>query len=187
MHYEPVVHPPRRYPKSVKPAPAPFPWAIVLIGGLVLALAGTAALGIVWWTSPERSPNALAPVVLASEIEGAGPVPVWLGQAPAAVIAAYEWAATNHEALQYIPCHCGDQVPGHASLSDYFYKRSPDGTILSYSDGAVTCQQCLDIARDVRHGLLQGKTLAAIRSDVDRQYQVQGLKATPTPLPPPNK
>jgi len=39
----------------------------------------------------------------------------------------------------------------------------------------------------VRKGLAQGKTLTQIRNEVDKKYQSEGLKPTPTPMPPAGK
>lgn len=45
----------------------------------------------------------------------------------------------------------------------------------------------MDITRDVRTGLSQGKPLNQIRTEVDRKYQAQGYKPTDTPMPPAGK
>jgi hypothetical protein len=39
----------------------------------------------------------------------------------------------------------------------------------------------------VRKALAQGKSLDQIRKEIDTKYQAEGLKSTPTPMPPAGK
>ncbi len=100
------------------------------------------------------------------------------------VIDGYEFAVAHPEVLKVMPCYCGcGLTQGHASnLGCYILGVDKSGSVV-FTDHATFCDICLEIARDARDLLQKGKSLAAIRSYVDRVHGEKGPK-TGTPLPP---
>jgi len=153
--------------------------ALLVVGLLVLASAG-------WAIAARLQARKTDDAGTAKFEQMAMPMPNWLKSADAGVKETYIWAAVHQEELQYIPCYCGcGQM--HDSNAACFFKRREDGTIADYDSHALNCQICVEIARSVRQGLAQGKTLSAIRQQIDKTYQARGLVATNTPMPPAGK
>lgn len=99
------------------------------------------------------------------------------------VWAAYRYAVSNPQVLQYIPCYCGCGSQGHASNRDCYIKGVAADGSLQYERHAVGCVICIGITRDVMRLEGEGKSLKEIRSYVDATWSRYG-PATATPLPP---
>ena len=97
---------------------------------------------------------------------------------------AYEFALARPDVLRYMPCYCGCGITvDHISNLDCFIQGiESDGTVRFDSHGHV-CMTCLDIARDARRLLGEGKSLPEIRGYVDETYRQRG-PGTDTPWPP---
>ena len=93
----------------------------------------------------------------------------------------YRWAADHHAELQYIPCACQCQEIGHASNYSCFVKQRLGPGRYVWDDHSAYCQECLDIARDVRRMLGEGRSMAAIRQAIEQQH---GPFRMQTPWPP---
>jgi hypothetical protein len=96
----------------------------------------------------------------------------------------YEYALARPDVLKYLPCYCGcGLTEGHTSNLDCFIRGvEADGTVRFDEHGSF-CDICLQIARDARRLLGEGKTLAQVRAFIDRVHSEKG-PGTDTPWPP---
>lgn len=96
----------------------------------------------------------------------------------------YEFAVAHPEVLKFLPCYCGcGLTQKHDSNLNCFITGVDSNGGMIFTDHATYCDICLEIARDARNLLQKGKTLAEIRSYVDRVHGEKGPKME-TPLPP---
>ena len=94
--------------------------------------------------------------------------------APVAVRTAYQFAITNPDALQNVPCYCGCGAIGHKSnLACYIKEFGADGKPV-FDDHAMGCSICVDIATDVMKMTGDGKSPAAIRQQIVVTYSKFG-------------
>jgi len=97
--------------------------------------------------------------------------------------ALYGFAGRHADVLDYIPCYCGCQAQGHRSNADCYVKaRSAAGGVTAWDEHGLTCPLA-DITGDVMLWRENGRPLAVIREDVEREYSSHG-SATATPWPP---
>jgi hypothetical protein len=129
---------------------------VLLIGGLLLAACG----------GGQANPQVkLAPV---------SALPMQMQQAPAAVRTAYQFAATNPDALRNVPCYCGCGAIGHKSnLACYIKEFGSDGKPI-FDDHAMGCSICVDIATDVMQMTGEGKSPTDIRQQIVDTYSKFG-------------
>jgi hypothetical protein len=125
---------------------------VLLIGGLLLAACG----------GGQANPQVkLAPV---------SALPMQMQQAPVAVRTAYQFAATNPDALRNVPCYCGCGAIGHKSnLACYIKEFGSDGKPV-FDDHAMGCSICVDIATDVMQMTGEGKSPTDIRQQIVDTY-----------------
>ena len=98
--------------------------------------------------------------------------------------AVYGFVGNNAEVLEYIPCYCPCRSEGHRNnLECYVKQRSPDGRVTEWDSHGQTCDVGLDITGDVMLWHEKGRTLSAIRNDIDQEYSSRG-PGTLTPPPP---
>ena len=150
-----------------------------LCGGAALLLVGCAG-------SADQQPAATTPprsglADYAGLASGASvPFP---GYVTAALRDAYQFAVDRPAVLKALPCYCGcGLTSGHRSNLDCFIAGArADGTVV-FDDHASFCQTCLDIARDARGLLADGKTLKEIRTTIDERHGGKG-PGTETPKP----
>ncbi len=135
-----------------------------------------------------------------SDQQHASSTPVWAGLAdytglpPGGKVAfpsyvtdslkdAYPFAVDKPAVLKVLPCYCGcGLTSGHRSNLDCFIAGArADGTVV-FDDHASYCQTCLDIARDAKSLLAEGKSLKEIRAAVDERNSSKG-PGTDTPKP----
>lgn len=106
-------------------------------------------------------------------------MPAEVQQAPVAVQQAYQFAVSNPEILNQIPCYCGCGAMGHNSNYDcYVADVGLDGEVV-FDNHALGCSICVDISQDVMRLLDQGKEVSEIFAYVDGNYSRFG---PPTPL-----
>ncbi len=129
---------------------------LLLIGSLLLAACG----------GGQANANfKLAPVSV---------LPMPMQQAPAAVRTAYQFAATNADALRNVPCYCGCGAIGHKSnLACYIKEFGADGKPV-FDDHAMGCSICVDIATDVMTMTGEGQSPADIRQQIVDTYSKFG-------------
>ncbi len=95
----------------------------------------------------------------------------------------YRFAVKYPAVLNYMPCYCGcGLTQGHMSSLDCFITGIDGKGIVVFTDHATHCDICLEIARDARNLLQQGKSLVEIRMYVDRVHGEKG-PGTDTPRP----
>ena len=130
---------------------------VLLIGSLWLAACGAGG-------QPDSKVK-LAPV---------SALPKEMQAAPTTVRTAYQFAVTNPDALQNVPCYCGCGAIGHKSnLACYIKEVGADGQPV-FDDHALGCSLCVDIATDVMQMTGEGKSPAAIRQQIVDTYSTFG-------------
>lgn len=97
----------------------------------------------------------------------------------AATEAAYHYAVTHPEIVQWMPCYCGCGGMGHGSNLDCYLRRA-DGT---FDEHASYCDICVQITLTTKELVSQGKSLREIRQVVDQIWGGR-VPGTPTALPP---
>lgn len=111
--------------------------------------------------------------------------PSYVQAGPFDVKEAYAYAVEHPEVLQYMPCYCGcGQHSGHTGIHDCFVQQGhiTGGPVVFDSHGA-NCQMCVDIARDAKRLVQQGKTLQEARQYVAAQYGGLGPATNTPPIP----
>jgi predicted ribosomally synthesized peptide with SipW-like signal peptide len=105
---------------------------------------------------------------------------------PAEVVrAAYQFAAQHPEVLSYVPCFCGCERAGHRGNEDCFVReRATNGDVIAWDDHGMECAICLDVADRSRKLFAEGKSVAEIRSAIEKEFSGHGPSHTPTPQPP---
>jgi hypothetical protein len=101
------------------------------------------------------------------------------------VRAAYQFAAAHPEVLSYVPCFCGCERAGHRGNEDCFVReRAVNGDVIAWDDHGMECAICLDVADRSRKLFAEGKSVAEIRSAIEKEFSPHGPSHTPTPQPP---
>ncbi len=97
---------------------------------------------------------------------------------------AYEFALANPDKLQYMPCYCGCGLEAkHTSNLSCFISGADAGGVVVFTDHATYCDICLEVARDTKRLVADGKSLKEIRAYVDQKNGQKG-PATKTAMPP---
>ena len=108
------------------------------------------------------------------ELASVSSLPKQMQDAPVAVRTVYQFAITNPDALQNVPCYCGCGAIGHKSnLACYIKEFGADGKPV-FDDHAMGCSICVDIATDVMKMTGDGKSPAAIRQQIVDTYSKFG-------------
>lgn len=95
----------------------------------------------------------------------------------------YEFALARPDVLQVLPCYCGCGLnAGHRSNLDCFVAGVDRDGRAVFDDHGSYCQTCVDIARDAKRLVGEGKTLAEIRAYIDERHSAKG-PGTDTPKP----
>jgi hypothetical protein len=95
----------------------------------------------------------------------------------------YEFAVARPDVLVVLPCYCGCGLEaGHKSNLDCFVAGVDKAGAVVMDEHASYCQTCLDIARDAKTLVAQGKTLPEIRKVIDERHSNKG-PGTDTPKP----
>ena len=129
---------------------------VLLISSLILAACGGGQ------AHPQVN---LAPVSM---------LPQQMQDAPATVRTAYQFAVSNPDALQNVPCYCGCGAIGHKSnLACYIKEFGTDGKPV-FDDHAMGCSICVDIATDVMQMTGEGKSPTDIRQQIVDTYSKFG-------------
>lgn len=98
--------------------------------------------------------------------------------------ATYEFAAQHPEVMNFIPCFCGCERGGHRGNHDCFVSgRDAAGKVTSWEAHALSCEICVDVARDAMQMHNGGASVSQIRAAIDTKYQGPGRPGTPTPMP----
>jgi hypothetical protein len=95
----------------------------------------------------------------------------------------YEFAIARPDVLGVLPCYCGCGLSsGHTSNLDCFVAGVDRSGAVVMDDHGSGCQTCLDIARDAKTLVTQGRTLPEIRKLIDQRHGDKG-PGTDTPKP----
>ena len=96
----------------------------------------------------------------------------------------YEFAARHPEVLQYVPCYCGCEQLGHKGNHDCFVReRAANGDVVAWDEHGTECTVCIDVATRARQLHAEGKSVADIRSTIEKDYAGRMTNKTPTPHP----
>ena len=151
-------------------------WMYIALALLAVVIVGAGA-GLLLARGRGTDPTASKP-----QLASSSQLPAWVRTSPPVVQEAYRYASANPQTLAKIPCYCGCGNVGHESSLNCFVKQfNSDGSIV-FSDHALGCGICVDIARDVMRLTGEGKSLAEIRTYVDRQYSKFGSPTNTEPV-----
>lgn len=110
--------------------------------------------------------------------------PAFVDAAGSTTSAAYAYALTRPDVLQYLPCYCGCIAMHHRSNLDCFLRPRQAGMSISFEEHASYCDVCVDTALMAKRMVADGASFADIRAAVDREYGATGVPGTETDLPP---
>lgn len=111
------------------------------------------------------------------------PLPDYVLNSSEKVKETYILAATYPEVVSSVPCYCGCTTGGHKSNLDCFVSQIGDNNaVTEWDDHGVSCDTCIDIARDAVEMHLDGKEPKKIFDLIEGKYEDLG-EPTPTPEP----
>ncbi len=94
-----------------------------------------------------------------------------------------QFALDRPDVLKVLPCYCGcGLTSGHKNNLDCFILGQDQAGSVQFDEHASFCQTCLDIARDAKRLVAEGKSLPEIRAYVDQAHGSKG-PGTDTPKP----
>jgi hypothetical protein len=181
---------PQRPKRSSTPLIAGIVAATLAVGGFAYLRQGT--------TPTESAAAVPNPVVVPAAVPAANMQPhkqaslpplQFPGYAPPrppdVVRAAYHFAAEHPEVLSYVPCFCGCERSGHRGNHDCFVReRAVNGDVIAWEDHGMECAVCIDVADRSRQLFAEGKSVADIRSAIEREWAGRMPSHTPTPSAP---
>ena len=106
-------------------------------------------------------------------------LPAEVQSAPVSVQQAYQFAAANPDILTQIPCYCGCGAMGHTSNYACYVSGTGENGQVQYDTHALGCSICVDITQDTMRLLKQGKSVAEIKTSVDKTYSQYGPSNMP--------
>lgn len=108
-----------------------------------------------------------------------------LPRTPDQIRVIYKFAAEHPEVLGYMPCFCSCEQLGHTSNDECFVKtRAKNGDVTAWQDHGMVCAMCLAVGETAMKMSAEGKSVRAIRAEVERRYASETDFRTPTPAPP---
>ena len=153
------------------------------VGRRTLLIAAVGILAVGCAAQPEPTPHGDVRLDLRVYDKPAAKAPVYPSYVSAAVRDAYEFAVANPGTLKALPCYCGCGLnAGHHSNLDCFIAGSDADGAVVFDDHGSYCQTCVDIARDAKRLLAEGRSLREVRSEIDVRHGTKG-PGTDTPLP----
>ena len=103
---------------------------------------------------------------------------------PDVIRAAYTFAAEHPEVISFVPCFCGCEAAGHKGNHDCFVReRAANGDVVAWDEHGTECTVCIDVATRARQLHAEGKSVADIRSTIEKDYAGRMTNKTPTPHP----
>jgi len=150
---------------------------LLLAGGSALLVACTPGVA-----SGSAAPSAARPSSPLAANRALGVWPDLVAKAPLAVRQAYEYAASNQQILQFVPCYCGCGSIGHEdNLSCFVAQFAQDGWLV-LDPHATACNTCVGIALEAMSLEKQGVTVKDIRRSIDEKWSKVG-PGTSTRMP----
>jgi hypothetical protein len=157
-------------------------WLPVIVGLSVVVATGLWFGGLLPSRSGAERQSATTALVTGAAPSNQ-PMPDFISSATPRVQEAYTYAAAHGDELQQMPCYCGCGVhSGHRWVRDCFVKDWTASGIKFEAHGSG-CDVCVSIALDVKNGLGNGQSIAAVRKFIDSKYSKIG-PGTNTPPPP---
>lgn len=97
---------------------------------------------------------------------------------------AYDFALARPDVLRFMPCYCGCGLQdGHDSNLDCFIAGVTPGGAVQFDNHGSGCLICVEVARDSKRLVAEGKSLREIRAYMDKTHGTKG-PATNSPQPP---
>jgi len=161
---------------------------LAVSGGLVAACGGTDGTA----TMPAMAGGATAAPPAGNDGAGAAADaveaawaarPGYVRDAPSRVQEAYRFALERPDVVRWMPCYCGCAAMDHRSNLDCFLRARMAGGAVAFEEHASFCDVCVETALLARQRLAEGRSLAAIRAEVDASFGGNGVPGTPTDLP----
>jgi len=106
-------------------------------------------------------------------------MPAEVQSAPVTVQTAYQFAATNPDIMQNIPCYCGCGSVGHTSNYSCYVSDVDASGKITFDNHALGCSICVDITQDVMRALRDGKSPQDARAYIDATYSKYGPSNIP--------
>lgn len=141
---------------------------LIVLAGVLLSACGAPAIK--------------SPIAMSSKAMSRMAMPDFVLNASATVQEAYQFAVSNSRALETIPCYCGCSRMGHKSNLDCYIKAISANGDITFDNHAAFCEVCVNITRDVKRLMQEGKSAREIRAYIDAQYSGFG-PATDTRMP----
>jgi hypothetical protein len=110
--------------------------------------------------------------------------PAYVTALPTDWQAAYAYALSRPDVLQWLPCYCGCGGMGHGSNLDCFFQRREEEGNYTWEEHASYCNVCVETANLAARMLSDGASIGAIRDAVDAQFGGGQVPGTDTPRPP---
>jgi hypothetical protein len=110
--------------------------------------------------------------------------PDYVKALPATGQAAYAFALSRPDVLQWLPCYCGCSGMDHRSNLDCFFVRREVKSTFAYEEHASFCDICVKTANLASEMLAKGSTMTQVRAAVDSTFGGGAVPGTDTPLPP---
>ncbi len=167
------------------------PLLLALSGGLVAACGGgtpatagpsidsAGAAGMAMPAAASREPGTDAAAV---ETAWAAR-PDYVRGADARVQEAYRFALERPDVIRWMPCFCGCASMGHTSNLDCFLRARMSVGAVAFEEHAAYCDVCVQTALLAKQRIGEGRSLGAIRAEVDATFGGNGVPGTPTDLP----
>ena len=106
-------------------------------------------------------------------------MPAAVQSAPVTVQQAYQFASSNPDVMQRIPCYCGCGNIGHTSNYSCYVQNTGANGNLTFDNHALGCSLCVNITQDAMRLLKEGRTVPQIKAYVDTTYSKYGTSNTP--------
>jgi Protein of unknown function with PCYCGC motif len=111
-------------------------------------------------------------------------LPDFLDKKPDNMQEVYSLAPKFQKVLEDIPCYCGcGEGANHKNSYDCFVAANKDDGEIVWDDHGTRCDVCLDIAAHSINLANDGKSNLEIRQIIDKKYNSNFGKPTPTPMP----
>lgn len=173
------------------------PLFLALSGGLVAACGGGTPATATPSTDPAGAADAATaggmampaaasrdPGTDAAAVETAWAArPDYVRGADARVQEAYRYALERPDVIRWMPCFCGCASMQHRSNLDCFLRARMTAGAVAFEEHASYCDVCVQTALLAKQRIGEGRSLAAIRAEVDATFGGNGVPGTPTDLP----
>jgi len=106
-------------------------------------------------------------------------MPAEVKAAPVVVRQAYQFAVSNPDVLEKIPCYCGCGAMGHTSNYSCYVSGVDANGVVNFDNHALGCSICVDITQDAMRMIEHGKSVPEIKTYIDQNYSQYGSSNLP--------